>query len=297
MTDTITPNLFVIGAQKSGTSSFHAILQQHPDIFMSAKKELEFFNHTHVTDSEHFKNSYLPHFQDGVNHTYRGESTATYIWTYDDNSPWCNQSKIYNPKIPDTLKEFLGDNNKFILLLRNPVDRAVSAFFHHVRKGRKNVTRFPLQEAVKWHGIADIGFYGRHLNRWFQTFPKEQFLVLIYEEFYSNVGKQMKRVCNFLEIAPHNFTSQSRNMSFGITKTKEGITLADEAYSHITSKLIKTKAQFDPEEFSKPVISMSDVQWLTQLYADDIAFLSELLGKKLSYWKKPSCIDISSKGK
>jgi hypothetical protein len=168
------PEFLIIGAQKCGTSWLHRHLSRHPELWLPPQKELEFF-------------SYARHLEDPGLVAYRlafepagqrlaGEATASYFWTYAD-SPWCAQPAGFQRDIPGTVRACLGSDLRLILLLRDPVERALSAWAHYVIHGELDAT-LPFSHAARYGGIVDMGFYGRHFAAWRNHFEADRFLLL-----------------------------------------------------------------------------------------------------------------------
>ena len=149
------PNLLVIGGQKCGSTWLHERLEVHPEIFMSNPKELRFFGHKGKTDSEQGLVDYRAHFAAGAEQHYRGESTPAYFWSYDENSPWAVDLKRSNLRIPPVVRRILGPEVKLILSLRDPVQRAISAFHHHLRAGNLEAGDTIRQQGHRF-GIIDM---------------------------------------------------------------------------------------------------------------------------------------------
>ena len=136
------PNFLIVGAAKSGTSSLHNYLNQHPEIFMPSYKdglnvkEPQFLIKNKVKDRLHFGiwswQEYKALFDDATKFKAIGESSVFYLYYYKE--------AIKN------IKFRLDDNIKIIILLRNPIDRAYSAF-QHVSRGLKENLSF--EEALQ----------------------------------------------------------------------------------------------------------------------------------------------------
>ena len=78
------PNLFIVGAAKSGTTSLHNYLNQHPDIFMCTPKEPHYLinneiGHSRILNGVTSRNEYYNLFFDGQNSKFRGESSVMYL--------------------------------------------------------------------------------------------------------------------------------------------------------------------------------------------------------------------------
>lgn len=135
------PTLVIAGAQKCGTSSLSATLRQHPDIFMSKPKELHFFDRRHRLGLDY----YASHFAGGAGHVHRGEATPVYM---------------YDPDARRRMAETLPDA-KIVVILRDPVQRAYSHYWHERRLGREDLATF--EEAIDAEETRRAG--GSRLDR------------------------------------------------------------------------------------------------------------------------------------
>ena len=124
-----TVNFLIIGAQKAGTTWLCDVLRRHPGVFIPEWKELQFFNMEF--NYEKGFDWYLDFFKGSEGCTARGEGTPNYFYnicTDLEHRDWINR------EVPARVKTVLPDA-KFILSLRDPVDRAVSAYNHFVLRG------------------------------------------------------------------------------------------------------------------------------------------------------------------
>ena len=111
------PNFMCIGASKSGTTSLYDILKQHSNIFLPTFKEPHFFDISPVY--EHGISWYDKTYFSGVKkEKCIGDFTPTYL---------------FDKYAPERILSSLGKNVKFIIILRNPVDRAYSHYLHSKR--------------------------------------------------------------------------------------------------------------------------------------------------------------------
>ena len=146
------PNLLIVGAAKSGTTSLHNYLNQHPEVFMCNPKEPHFLINKEIglkrilAGIDDFQ-EYEKLFFAGKENKYRGESSVMYLM-YPD---------IVIPKI----KELFGDETKIIIMLRNPVDRAYSGF-QHVKRYNVNETSNDLSNS---NSLIFQGHAGRVIQR------------------------------------------------------------------------------------------------------------------------------------
>jgi len=158
---------FVIGGtQKGGTSALDSFLRQHPEICMpSTKKELHFFDRE---DENTDYNKYHANFKPKPQRRVIGEASPIYM--YWETAPY--RIWKYNPKM------------KWILALRNPVERAFSAWNMETKRGKEKLTfgeaiekepkrcreALPLQHRI--YSYVDRGFYAHQVRRLFNEHQK-----------------------------------------------------------------------------------------------------------------------------
>lgn len=170
------PNFLCIGAQKAATTWLHNMLKMHPDVFVPERKELYFFSNR--TKYAKGLDWYRAQFAEAERQSAVGELSADYLWTTDDPRDLTELDRL--PNVPALVRSHYP-NQKFIVILRDPVDRAISAFLHHVRARRVAPTASIL-DAGKRFGILSMGYYAEHLEKWFAHFDRDQFLILVFEQ-------------------------------------------------------------------------------------------------------------------
>jgi len=200
------PNFLIVGAAKAGTTSLHNYLSMHPDIFMSRPKEPKFFSFTAgitkfngIGDDGVKYNiikdfgSYHRIFDSSDNYKMRGESSADNLYYAADVIP--------------LIKNFLGNNVKIIIVLRNPINRAFSAYKHLVRDGRENLS---FGEALKaedsrkakgWEFLwfyKDVGLYSNQVEKYLENFANVK--MFLFEDFSDNTKLVYEEILKFLEI-------------------------------------------------------------------------------------------------
>ena len=194
------PNFFILGAGRSGSTHLYNILRQHPEVFLTTPKEPSFF----CRPFQVVKNpiDYFELYEKVTDEKIIGEASHVYL---------------SNPSSAKLLKT-LFPTAKFLLILRNPADRAHSLYDWMRRNGFEESETF--EEALEAEDrrfsssaftsnppqylynslYYRSGLYGEQLQRYLALFPKEQFLVLKFEEFIKDRANQFKTVCRFLEI-------------------------------------------------------------------------------------------------
>ncbi len=201
------PNFLIVGAAKSGTSSLHNYLNQHPEVFMPSYnsegmkvKEPRFLIkdlvkhrlHNGVWTWEEYKSL----FGDVTDEKAIGESTVLYLYYYKD--------AIKN------IKEKLGNDVKIIIMLRNPADRAYSAF-QHVSRGFKEQNSFEKSLEMEDGRLErdgnltpmvmykDMGLYHDMVKSFQENFSNVH--VIIYDDFRDDTENEMKKTYQFLGIS------------------------------------------------------------------------------------------------
>lgn len=267
-------NFFCIGAQKSGTSTLFQLLRQHPDVFIPKNKEAHFFDR----DAKYIKGIdwYLTnYYEDWSQQKVTGSITPSYM---------------FSEKTPYRIKETLSASPKFIVLLRNPVDRAWSHYLMNVGVGKEKMsfkdailaeeTRLNESEQ-QWIRFSYIqrGFYYKQLKAYFDLFGKQNFLILNFEEEVLNESKNlMTKVCDFLnieeiefnfEIEKNQFKSQ-RSFSEKLVRKVYRLGGINKAFGDVNSMFKKSEP--------KPTLNKKTRQQLMEEYfAKDINSLSMLL--------------------
>lgn len=292
------PNLLIVGAAKSGTTSLHNYLNQHIDVFMCKPKEPHFLINEEIGTQRipigvSEKIAYEKLFLEGERLKYRGESSVMYLM----------YPEIVIPKI----KEYLGNEVKIIIMLRNPVERAYSGY-QHVK--RYNIKEDILEFRDAWDvseqryfsnpdmtpasRYKELGLYYNQVKSYLENFNTH---IIIYEDYKLDFQNEMNKVFDFLEINRMEINSEQLYMVGGWQwknqKVKSIMTRKNLLKSFLkiiipfkkVRKLIRQKIQHR-NSVDVPPISIEDKSMLKDFYKDDVRRLSELLGRDLNYWTK-----------
>ncbi|MCB1679470.1 MAG: sulfotransferase domain-containing protein [Halioglobus sp.] len=203
------PSFIIIGAQKAGTTSLFSYLSQHPELMPSIKKEIHFFDggrYPWVDGNPRAEAWYRAQFPYQSSKTRRKKTFEA--------SPFY----LFNPETPRRIHAWMPEV-KLIALLRNPSERAISHYFHGVRKDREPLAMqaaFEAEEARLEESLAKKdyesfafrkysyklrGRYKEQLERYFEVFDRKQILVLCSESFFADPRHNLNKVCKFLGIA------------------------------------------------------------------------------------------------
>lgn len=295
------PNFLLIGAMKAGTTSLYRYLKRHPQIFMSPVKEPNFFalegqvltdprvTVTHIDD-------YRALFANVTDEVAVGEASVRYLYT---------------PKAAERIQHYIPDA-KLIAVLRNPVERAFSAYAYQFSRGSDLSPTFDaaldleterIQQGYDcwWHYRA-MGFYYAQLQTYYQRFDSTQIRIYLYEDFCDRPHDIVTDAFRFLGVDDqialnvdrrHNPTRVPKNMAIHTFLTKphpikELIKpLVPQAMRYKLVKGMRTRNLTRPEEAAKAAprcISANAKAALVDAYRDDVLKLQDLLQRDLSHW-------------
>jgi Sulfotransferase domain len=206
------PDFIIIGAQRGGTTSLYYYLTEYAGILSALHKEVHFFD-DHFTSGMRWYRGQFPTFLQ----KYSVERTGKRRGLTGESSPYY----LFYPHAPKRVKAALP-KVKLIVLLRNPVDRAYSHHWLATYEGHETLS---FEKAIKCEAerlageeekmLADEhhqsynhrhyaylsrGIYVDQLRNWMSYFPKEQFLILKSEDFYSDPLTTVKQTLEFLEV-------------------------------------------------------------------------------------------------
>lgn len=166
------PTFLCIGVQKGGTTWLARAVQQHPQIAVGRRKELQFFNHRDAYSQG--LGWYEDQFKVRPRTRAIGEFTPNYWWTVGTTTTnnYLGSAGRVAAAYPDL---------QLVVCLRHPVDRAVSAYFHHMKAGRYPPSVGLLEAVERYPDVREFGDYGTQLDDWLAHYPLERFLFLVYE--------------------------------------------------------------------------------------------------------------------
>lgn len=181
-------DFFIIGAMKAGTTTLNDYLSLHPKIQISEPKEPGYFSR-----DERFNKGiewYKAHFQ-------KGKSLDTLL---------CDASTCYsrNLTFPNTIERLYEHNPdaKFIYVIREPVQRAISHYKHRMEENRiNNLPIINMSDFLKNDiEILEAGNYNLQMDLYLRYFKLDQFLIIDFEDLITNPKFILGEVCDFLGV-------------------------------------------------------------------------------------------------
>jgi hypothetical protein len=194
------PNLVIIGAQKSGTTSLYHCLNSHPQIFMSSPiKEPGYFmklgfilglfrriNHPVASRQEALERYMLKGYKPA---RYFGDASAFYtLGTFSRDHHVPARMKKVDPKM------------KLIYILRSPFARIVSSYLHARRAGYVQCDFTQYIGTVQYEQALLTSRYWHQLQVYLRYFPKEQIKVVLFEDLIEDCQNSVDDILQFLEL-------------------------------------------------------------------------------------------------
>jgi len=311
------PNFFIVGVPKSGTTSLYNYLNEHKKIFMSPIKEPHYFDTDIATEEfakdiedvlnyqekiykkekkAHLafirnKNQYIKLFSKGKN-LVKGEATTYYLF-----------SKVAAKNIFKVNKDA-----KIIIILRNPIDRAISHYKMDIRTGKcklsfsekidkdlkvyKNKKHKPGYSFENINSYIELGLYYEQLKRYFNVFPEENISILIFEKFINNINDYVNKQLQFLGLKPLKETTNEdkynkanflryRRVMYYLRKLR-----IKSFFSYYLPDKLKNKIKEIFYISDKSIkVNAEDYEKLRKIFFDDVKKTGNLIKKDiLNYW-------------
>ena len=296
------PNFLIIGAAKSGTSALYWYVRQHPEIYMSPVKEPHFFGYENAPPNaqgpDDFVNTaitnldgYLALFNDVKEEKAIGEASPTYL---------------YLPRAVERIHYHIP-RARLIAILRQPAERAFSAYMHVVRDQRESAEDFSKALALEderiaqnwgplWH-FKKLGCYTEQLGRYYERFDRDQLRVYLHNEFSADPLAVLQDIFRFLNV-DETFVPDMRvkaNVS-GVQKSKVAYRLINSFFNrpnpvrYISRRVIPEDRRWlftttvRNRNLTRASMPSEIRRELTEYYRDDILQLQDLIDRDLSHW-------------
>ncbi len=297
------PTFLIIGAAKAGTTALYFQLRQHPDIYLSPIKEPHFFSHLDRAPDYRGPGDYIPRvavrdpaayealFAEAGPARAIGEASPTYLYV-------AGTAARIHERLPDA---------RLVAVLRQPAERAFSAYLHVRRDGREPIREFaealreePARIARNWEPIwhyAAGGYYYRQLRPFFERFDRSQIHIMLYEAYQADPAAALARLCRFLGLDDRfPFDLSVRPNVSGIVRSRavdrllQRLFLRPNPLKALARRSLseQTRLRFTESlrrrNLERPSLAPAVRRQLTDGYREDIRQLEGLIERDLSAW-------------
>ena len=186
-------NFLIIGAQRAGTTSLYEYICAHPNVKKAREKEIHFFDWQYSKGFAWYKRQFPKMRGTGC---ITGEASPSYL---------------FGQKVPARVARHKPEI-KLLVLLRDPVMRAYSQYYHNKARGTEplafrkaldveegRVHYADYRDWFEW-SYKRRGWYAEQLTRWFRYFPRNQFHIIKSEDLFANSFTEMEGVFEFLSL-------------------------------------------------------------------------------------------------
>jgi hypothetical protein len=277
------PSFVVAGTQKAATTWLYECLNEHPAVHVSSIKELHYFcDPSSCPKSRQAKGLewYRDQFEGPPQYTTWGELSIDYM---------------FYPEIAQKLYD-INPEMKILFILRDPVERAYSAYWMH---RRNHLDYPPFSDFVdREYDLVARGFYHDQIQKYREVFPDNQILMLIYEDIAKDPHAFTSRVFNFLGV-DGDFNAKSALQLIAETKQLNPY-LSRGLYRYaarvlrfppalwiwrLFKRLTGIKRRRAGADSKYPKMPNADRDRLAETYHDSNEKLFELLGRRISEWR------------
>jgi hypothetical protein len=300
------PNFFIVGAMKAGTSSMHRYLAQHPQIFMSARKEPRFTGFAAdldgggADDGEWFTRSlddYLANFAAAGNAPVVGESSHVYL---------------HSSVAAERIREFAPDA-RILIILRDSIDMIRARHQQSVWANREDITDFEEALAAEEDRragrrlprrrvyVAGLQYHQAcvmtpQVQRYFDTFGRERVKVILLDDLAASPATTYREVLEFLAVDPTFVPPDMGVVNPSKTARNLGLRRAFQRRRHIRDRIKQALPEplrrilalplrlreLNRRRAPRPPLSPQLEAELVDYFAPDVVALGQLIGVDLT---------------
>lgn len=296
------PNLYIPGAGKSGTSTLHELLNAHPALCMSSIKEPHHWTRSNYEEDKDILLSRYDSLFEDKTCTYFGESSTAYFCF---------------PEFKERMKPYYEKSPKFILLLRNPIDRIYSHYWWLKGMGSEDLnfrdavlSDFDLVPAEKnrlpegnFKSYFQNGLYGKWLQLFIEEYGRENIHIITTESLRDQRLETLNSCFRFLKLEelsslPETDKNKTTLLKFPKFYKKTKTLLFGDSYlkrfakslipmkfrSSVKNKIHESVFAISATEKKYPKITEEDRLWVKNLYTEDVKLLKKISGLSFKEW-------------
>lgn len=288
--------MMIIGAQKAGTTSLNNYLSQHPQIYTHFTLEFSLFNRDHYEKGfdYYFKNTVSDERKNNPHCFFLGKSVGL----------------MYKPELLKKLKEE-NPNVKIVIVLRNPIERAFSAFLFCEKEGIEpyknfdeaifvnDISRFkekkPFEQACDYIGRSS---YLQHIKKVLEIFPRENVHFFLFEKMIKEMNASLNDMTQIIHLPTYTFDTSIQYNLGKLTRSKNIAKLFTPGKKSFLKNWLPIKQRTQIKQFlknlnakekagEKAVMNPETRKYLEGIFKNDIDELIQITQLPLlDYWKE-----------
>jgi hypothetical protein len=283
------PQLYLIGTQKGGTSFLAELLAEHPDVCLARPKEPNFFSSHWEKGLEHYRTQFAR--PDAKVLLDASTSYAAAPLESTDTTAAIAASRFAG--VPARIAA-ASPKARFVYVIRDPVRRAWSSYWHTVRVGAEDR---PLGRAIRENSFfLRTGRYLEQLQLYWKLFPRDRFRVLLFEDLVADPARHANDILHFAGLTPVSaFTSERpRNQTFAYTPGAARLVRMIRSAGGRSDRLIKAVKPLLPRKVIDriagrivrpvPPLGPEDEAYMRDYFRTPNRRLADELGLDLSRW-------------
>lgn len=291
--DVLRPNLFVIGASKSGSSALHAYLRPHPDICMSSEKEPCYF-----VDQDELEEAWPIMARNPCSHDWDAYRA---LWSGGEGARYRGEGSVFYSQAPHRSNvaariASVSPDARIIYTVREPVTRAIG---HYWQRFKEFQELLPIEEAMRCNPIyRDTSDYALQLREYLQHFDASQIHVIVAEDLRSHRREVLAQCIEWLGLEHfeyddaqitdrHRSPSTSRRQRFPFIRHLRNSGLWANVRGRLPQSLVARLRSASTVSFDKAAVDETGARsYLAEYLAPRRADFEQLIGRAIPAWKR-----------
>jgi len=274
------PDFFVVGAAKSGTTAFVSALRRHPDVFVPTLKEPHYY--AYLADPNSVKMGYVD----------AADASRRYRLLYVDagGAAAVGDGSTSNLTVPGAAAAIARDipDARIVAILRHPVDRAFSAWWHFRAAGAETLDFAEAVQAAPERLAAGMPVTYQYLGRsrysgqlapYFDLFRRDQVLVHLYDDLVGDSAAVLRSTLRFLGVDTSDPLPSMTTENESLVRRFRGVKGRP---GRLLRKATPGRWKHEPKPRLDPALRR---QLVRDQFTDEIDRLEALLGRDLSAWR------------
>jgi hypothetical protein len=297
----VLPTFIIAGGPKCGTTALWKYLNEHPEIYLADWKEPKFFT---ICENDLGNNIRKPGPNRIPNYK-KGLEWYMNLFDCDQNTKAIGEASTAYLSMPDSpflIKKHLPDV-KIIIILRDPVHRMFSHYWHNFKRGVK-LPKF--EEMVKnnhsgYKYYEYVSHYKQHLDRYLDVFDADQLKILIFEDLKNDPDSVYKEIFKFLNVED-GFVPESNQKEVNpytiprfmliervilITRFMKISQMIPKGLKKYLIKIRDEISKMNRQKSKYPKLSNDLYNKLIIRFEEDIQYVEKLLNRNLDIWRTP----------